>query len=200
MAEAMDAGAFVSINHPKPFGPAWEYDDIRSMHAVEVWNGPWAGLNAVALSFWEARLRAGQRLVAVGGSDTHILRSRDREPRHADQLGTPTTWVQAGPGGDAAAILEAMRAGRTFVSASPAGPQLYLETGGRGVDVEVGGGMGATLVVLGDGEAIGAVAVDSEEFSPTFAVPRTSKYVRAQLVASNGDLLALTSPLWWLPR
>jgi PHP domain-containing protein len=200
MSEAAEAGAFVSVNHPKPFGPAWEYDDISSMHAIEVWNGPWAGLNSVALSLWEARLRAGQRLVAVGGSDAHVLRSRDRDPRHADQVGTPTTWVQAGPGADAGAILEAMRAGRTFVSASPTAPQLYLQPGGRGVDVEVRGGMGTTLVVLGDGAAVGAVAVDSEAFSSTFAVPRAEGYVRAQLVASNGELLALTSPLWWPPR
>lgn len=197
MTEAAEAGAFVSVNHPKPFGPPWEYDRVRSMHAVEVWNGPWARLNSFALGFWEARLRAGQRLVAVGGSDTHILRTRDPDPRHAQALGMPTTWVQAGPRADAAAILEAMRAGRTFVSASPAGPQLYLEPGGRGVEVTVLGGMGATLVVLGDHGAIDAAAVESEGWSTTFAVPRATAYVRAQLVASNGELLALTSPLWW---
>jgi hypothetical protein len=199
MAEAMEAGAFVSINHPKPFGPAWEYDDVRSMHAVEVWNGPWGGLNSVALAFWEARLGGGQRLVAVGGSDTHLLRSREYEGRRAPELGMPTTWVEAGIGADATAILEAMRAGRTFVSASPEGPQLYLDAGGRGVEVEVRDGEGATLVVLGDGGAIGAAAVDSEDFSSSFAVPHATEYVRAQLVTSNGDLQALTSPLWWPP-
>ena len=29
--------------------------------------------------------------------------------------------------------------------------------------------------------------------------PRATTYVRAQLVASNGELKALTSPLWWPP-
>ena len=89
-----------------------------------------------------------------------------------------------------------MRAGRTFISASPAGPQLYLERAGRGVEVEVRGGLGASLVVLDDGGAVGAVAVDSVEFSSTFAVPRSAAYVRAQVLASNGELLALTNPLW----
>ncbi|MEA2545270.1 MAG: hypothetical protein QOI09_543, partial [Chloroflexota bacterium] len=200
MAAAVEAGAFVSVNHPKPFGPQWEYDRdaIRSMHAMEVWNGPWARLNSFALGSWEDRLRLGQRLVAIGGSDTHVLRSRDPDPRHAG-LGTPTTWVEAGPGAGADAILEAMRAGRTFVSASPAGPQLYLEPGGRGVEVAVGGGAGATLVILGDKGAIGAAAVNSREWSTTVAVPRATAYVRAQLVASNGDIEALTSPIWWPP-
>ena len=195
MVEAMEAGAFVSVNHPKPFGPPWDYDDVRAMHAVEVWNGPWAGLNSVALAFWEARLSAGQRLVAVGGSDTHLLRSRDPDPRHA-QLGSPTTWVEAGPNPSVRTILDGMRAGRTFISASPAGPQLYLERAGRGVEVEVRGDLGASLVILDDGGAVGAVAVDSVEFSSTFAVPRSAAYVRAQVLASNGELLALTNPLW----
>jgi len=200
MTEAADAGAFVSVNHPKPFGPAWEYDTIRSMHAIEVWNGPWARLNSAALDFWEARLRLGQRLVAVGGSDTHILRHHVTDPRHTQALGMPTTWVEAGPGADAAAIIDAMRAGRTFVSAGPAGPQLYLEPKGRGVEVSVRGGSRRSLIVQDDKGAIGAAAVESEDWSTTVAVPSASTYVRAQLVAANGELQALTSALWWPPH
>ena len=45
-ARPRPAGAFVSVNHPKPFGPAWEYDTVGAAHAIEVWNGPWAGLNS----------------------------------------------------------------------------------------------------------------------------------------------------------
>src|SRR2546429_6460088 len=139
MTEAADAGAFVSVNHPKPFGPAWEYDTIRSMHAIEVWNGPWARLNSAALDFWEARLRLGQRLVAVGGSDTHILRRRVTDPRHTQALGMPTTWVEAGPGAGGAAVIDARRAGRIFVSAGTAGAPPYPQPqrGGGG-----GGGAG----------------------------------------------------------
>jgi hypothetical protein len=197
MAEAAEAGAFVSVNHPKPFGPAWEYGTIRSMHAIEVWNGPWARLNSIALDFWDARLRLGQRLVAVGGSDTHILRYHDPDPRHTQALGMPTTWVEAGPDADAATIIDAMRAGRTFVSAGPAGPQLYLEPKGKGVEVSVKGGDGSTLMVLGDRGAIGAAAVESEDWCTIVAVPRASTYVRAQLAAANGDLQALTSAIWF---
>jgi hypothetical protein len=197
MTDAAEAGAFVSVNHPKPFGPAWEYDKIQSMHAVEVWNGPWARLNSIALDFWEERLRLGQRLVAVGGSDTHILRRHDPDPRHTQALGTPTTWVEAGPRADAATIIDAMRAGRTFVSAGPAGPQLYLEPKGNGVEVAVQGGGGSTLIVLGDKGAIGAAAVESEDWCTTVAVQHASTYVRAQLVAANGDVQALTSAMWF---
>jgi hypothetical protein len=197
MSEAAEAGAFVSVNHPKPFGPAWEYGTVRSMHAIEVWNGPWARFNSSALDFWEERLRKGHRLVALGGSDTHHLRYRGSDPLHTQALGMPTTWVEAGPGADAGAIIQAMRAGRTFVSAGPAGPQLYLEAKERRVEVSVLGGRGSTLVVLGDEGAIAAAAVTSEDWSTTVAVPRAATYLRAQLVARNGDLAALTSAIWF---
>lgn len=196
MAEAAAGGAFVSVNHPKPFGPPWEYPTVRAMHAVEVWNGAW-GLNAIAVGFWDTWLRAGLRLAAVGGSDTHLLRARDPDPRHAQRLGTPTTWVGAGPRPDAGAILDALRAARTFVSASPAGPQLYLETGGDGVEVTVRGGRGAAVQLITDVGCIAAAAVTADqEWTGTYKVPRDAAYVRAQLAAANGELSALTSPLW----
>jgi hypothetical protein len=196
MMEAAQAGAFVSVNHPKPYGPAWEFGAIQSMHAVETWNGPWKRFNSNAVDFWEQRLRLGQRLVAVGGSDTHVIRRQNPDPLRTQALGMPTTWVEAGPHRSAATILDAMRAGRTFVSAGPAGPQLYLEPKGRGVQVSVCGGAGRTLAVLGDKGAIGAAAVESDDWSTTVPVPRASTYVRAQLATANGELEALTNALW----
>ena len=197
MTSAEEAGAFVSVNHPKPFGPAWEYHDIRSFHAVEVWNGPWDRLNLHALSFWESRLRAGQRLVAVGGSDTHLLRSQDPDKRHAQALGMPTTWVEAGPSPDARAILDGLRGGRTFVSASPAGPQLYLDRTRNGIEVTVRDAEGAALIILGDHGTIAAEASQAGLWSTSARVPGGTAYVRAQLVGPHGELQALTSPLWW---
>ena len=197
MTEAAASGAFVSVNHPKPYGPAWEFRTIGPAHAIEVWNGPWSRFNAAAVDFWQQRLRLGQRLVAVGGSDMHVLRRHNPDPLHTQALGMPTTWVEAGPDGGAAAILDAMRAGRTFVSAGPAGPQVYLEPRGHEVEVSVCGGAKRTLAVLGDQGAIAAAAVDSDDWSTTVAVPRASRYVRAQLVASTGELEALTSAVWW---
>jgi hypothetical protein len=195
MRAAAEAGAVVSVNHPKPFGPPWEYDTVGAAHAVEVWNGPWPGLNSVALELWERRLREGRRLAAVGGSDTHLLRSPDPDMRHSRGLGGPTTWVEAGARPDVAAILGGMRAGRTFVSASPAGPQLYLDRVEDELQVEVRGGRGSALLLIGDDGVVNATAVTSDERTMTFGVPPAT-YVRAQLVGSTGEVLALTSPIW----
>jgi hypothetical protein len=196
MRAAADNGAFVSVNHPKPFGPAWEYDTIGAAHAIEVWNGAWVGLNSVAVEFWERRLRAGERLVAVGGSDTHILRGDDPDPRHARGLGQPATWVDAGPHPDVGSILAGMRRGRTFVSASPAGPQLYLERVDDELAIEVRDGRGSGLLLIGADGVIDARPVDRDAWTMTSPCPGKTPYVRSQLVDAGGEVTALTSPVW----
>jgi hypothetical protein len=196
MRAAVDAGATLSVNHPKPFGPAWVYDDIGPAHAVEIWNGPWSGRNSAAVAFWEQRLRAGRRLTAVGGSDTHTLRSSGSDPRHGDALGTPTTWVEAGPRPDSSSILGGLRAGRTFVSSTPAGPQLYLDWAEDGLVVEVRNGQGSALLLVGDNGTLDARAVDLERWRKTFPGSWTTTYIRAQLVDPTGDVTAIASPVW----
>ena len=88
------------------------------------------------------------------------------------------------------------------MSASPAGPQLYLDAGHPGVVATVRGGGGATLVILGDAGAIATASIPADvpaddEWSLPVTVPRGTTYVRAQVVGSTGDVQAVTSPLWW---
>jgi hypothetical protein len=198
MRAAIKSGAVVSICHPKPFGPPWEYTNAGGgFHAVEVWNGPWPQLNAASLEHWDGLLRRGVRCVAVGGSDTHYLHRRDVAPRHADSIGTPTTWVHADGIPTVATILAALRDGRSFVSESPRGPQLYLDADrarkGR-VSVETRDAEGARLELI---TATGTIASKPAAEDPlVFDIPDDARFVRAQLVADNGDVRALTNPLW----
>jgi hypothetical protein len=197
MRAAIKSGAVVSICHPKPFGPPWEYTNAGGgFHAVEVWNGPWPQLNAASLEHWDGLLRRGVRCVAVGGSDTHYLHRRDVAPRHADSIGTPTTWVHADGIPTVATILAALRDGRSFVSESPRGPQLYLDADrarkGR-VSVETRDAEGARLELI---TATGMIASKPAEDPLVFDIPDDARFVRAQLVADNGDVRALTNPLW----
>jgi hypothetical protein len=199
MRAAMASGAVVSICHPKPFGPPWEYSNEGGFHAIEVWNGPWAQLNAASLARWDGLLRRGVRCVAVGGSDTHYLHRRDVAPRHADSIGTPTTWVHIDGQPTVRAILAALREGRSFVSETPRGPQLYIEAdrgrAGR-VSVEVRDGAGATLMLLSDSGPLDAALVNDASWDRAFDVPAGVRFVRAQLVAASGDMRALTNPIW----
>jgi hypothetical protein len=199
MRAAMASGAVVSICHPKPFGPPWEYSNEGGFHAIEVWNGPWAQLNAASLKRWDGLLRRGVRCVAVGGSDTHYLKRGNAPLRHQDAIGTPTTWVHVDGEPTVSAILAALRDGRSFLSESPRGPQLYLQPdrGGVGrVSVEVRDGAGATLMVLSDSGPLDAAPVNDAAWDRAFDVPAGVRYVRAQLVAANGDMRALTNPIW----
>jgi hypothetical protein len=197
MRAAMESGAVVSICHPKPFGPPWEYSNDSGFHAIEVWNGPWAQLNSASLARWESLLRRGIRCAAVGGSDTHYLHRRDVAARHADSIGMPTTWVEAEP--TVASILAALREGRSFVSATPRGPQVYLSPDParhRVVRIEVRNGDGATLKLFDDTGTTTVASVHSPMWESTLAAPADSRYVRAELVSASGELLALTNPLW----
>src|SRR5215207_5632024 len=68
MEAAIAAGGLVSVNHPKAFGPPWEYPDLSSLaHGIEVWNGRWSRLNHISTRYWDERLRRGERLVALAG-------------------------------------------------------------------------------------------------------------------------------------
>jgi hypothetical protein len=196
---AAESGAVVSICHPKPFGPPWEYEGVSGFHAVEVWNGPWAQQNAASLAFWESLLRRGDRRVALGGSDTHYLHRRDLGARDADSLGAPTTWVQVGDSPTVTTILEALREGRSFVSESPGGPQLYLEPdrgrAGR-VSVEVRGGAGGRLELVTDVATPVVRMVDRDTWDGAFDVPAGAGYVRAQLTSARGDVRAIANPVW----
>jgi hypothetical protein len=199
MREAAAAGAIVCVNHPKPLGPPWEYADIGGFHAIEVWNGPWAWLNNVALAFWEDRLRRGERIVAVGGSDMHYLKASDPDPRHSPHLGAPATWVQAGETPTVASILAALRDGRAFVSASPRGPQLYLVSdparAGR-AHVEARDAESSALLLISDAGVIHTAAVTAPVWDASIDIPPVARYVRAQLSDSTGEVRALSNPIW----
>jgi hypothetical protein len=196
MRAAIESGAVVSICHPKPFGPPWEYTNEGGFHAIEVWNGPWAQLNAVSLARWDDLLRRGVRCAAVGGSDTHYLHRRDAAPRHADSIGTPTTWVRVDGAPTVTSILAALRDGRSFVSESPRGPQLYLDLDPARmsrVSVEARDAEGARLEVI---TAAGTIASKPADEQLVFDIPGDARFVRAQLVGENGAVRALTNPLW----
>lgn len=197
MRQAVADGALVSVNHPRPLGPPWTYDEASGYGAIEVWNGPWLALNALALAVWDDHLRRGERIVALGGSDTHRLRhhrGRLYEPR----LGEPTTWIEIGDRPLAVdTLLTALKAGRCFVTASPEGPQVYLA---RPTDdrarVRVVGADGAVLLLLSEAGCVAAELITGDDQAIEIAVPIGSRYIRAQLMDALGSALAITNPIW----
>jgi hypothetical protein len=204
---AVDLGYLTSCNHPRPAGPPWVFKEITGQHCVEVWNGPWHIFNAEALAYWESRLRKGERLVAVGGSDAHYL----KQP-HTARIGTPTTWIFCRERPSAANLLAGLRAGHAFISAAPDGPQLYLWSGqtmmgdclarpASGVlEVRAGaiGGAGHRLELVDAAGILAQVDVAEDDQAFEFELPVTqTPYIRAQLVETGDDeVQALTNPIY----
>lgn len=188
-------GALCSINHPKTGGPPWEYDFDMPVDAMEVWQGPWPWHNVESLAAWAGLLKRGRRVTAVGGSDYHCPAGEDT---NFLRLGQPTTWVKA-TARSAAAVLDAIRAGRVSISAMPAGPRLDLRaeaghavagigerlplpsSGAAKVEVDVEGGAGFALRLVADGAIVHEEMVTEDRVTVRVAVT-AGVYLRAELV------------------
>lgn len=205
-----DGGAF-SVNHPAegstdfPDDIDWGYGDEIVPDTVEVWNisrlyqppFPSASSNDDAVGWWEGWLDRGERVAAVGGSDSHWAATAA-----AQGPGQPTTWVFAGERSEQG-VLDGLRAGRTFISFQPpalGGPRLHLEAdASRDGDYEalvgdavsadaafrarVHGAPGAFLRLVVDGGEVlrDGIPVLGTAFSHAFELPEGTGWVRAEL-------------------
>lgn len=209
-------GAVVVCNHPKPFGPAWDYPQVENYHCIEVWNGPWAIRNQASLDFWTGRLAKGKRIIATGGSDWHRRGQLAQEPRRAP--GTPTMWVYvpdiATAPDPAAAILSAIRRGHVALSDAPDGARLDLYAGlnfqARGgdilsynpqaelaVQIQCQRGAGHVLYLLDQSRVLFERTLsDQDERMTAHVSVDNSLYVRAELRGLDGSMKALTNPIY----
>ena len=120
--QVIDAGSLYTIAHPMNEGDPnccgcrWEYYDMLPGNAlaVEVWNGLWRPHNQEALQWFYHWLNEGIRLTAVSGTDMHW--------RPADDERGPVNVVYAQELSETA-ILDAIKAGHSYISA---GPELLL--------------------------------------------------------------------------
>ncbi|HEV2125183.1 MAG TPA: hypothetical protein VGW38_20730 [Chloroflexota bacterium] len=96
----------------------------------------------------------------------------------------------------AEALLQALRRGDGFISASPNGPQVFLTRTTAGAQVRVVGAAGMAILLQGAGGCLAAYPVTADDWSASVALPVGQRYVRAQIVDHAGTIQALTNPLW----
>lgn len=126
---AKEEGVLVSLNHPHCDACPWEFGFHGLPYdMVELWNGPMKPADLRAVAWWHERLSAGARLPGIGGSDTHRV-----EPNRA--YGCPSTFVRS-DSRSAEDILDALSAGRSFITASPTGPRPDLRLADAGLGEE----------------------------------------------------------------
>jgi hypothetical protein len=109
-----DQGGMFCVNHAFSLDLGWRYHDLdwSLVDAMEVYHHLEAGNNPFQLGLWDERLRAGQRIAGVAGTDSHDAGAG----RH--RLGQVFTSVYA-EALEPAAILESVRAGRAYVTLGP---------------------------------------------------------------------------------
>ncbi len=201
-------GALISLNHTHCDSCPWEFGfEGLDFDMAEVWNGPMKASELRAIAWWQSLLAAGRRLPAVGGSDLH---------RHEmfRAYGAPTTFVRAASR-SREAILEALIAGRSSISASRGGPRLELSLGEAGLGGEAAwepgleGRVAAFAARRGDllrvldasgGGPSWTVPFDGE-FAASFAAAPGARFYRAELrrrfaPAGEPALFALTNPVY----
>lgn len=126
-----DARGFMVIAHPDAppddvcTGCQWTHHDFAPAlaDAVEIWGGLWNGpeeRNQGCLDLWRAWLNTGGRFTATAATDAH---------RPEDWQGdVPATYIHASDT-SLPVLLEALRAGRTYVSCGP-----FIEIRALGVE------------------------------------------------------------------
>lgn len=193
VSEVHGLGGLLSINHPFADcqGCSWEYGFDLGADAVEVWNGAWDASDEKALESWVGLLSQGRRLPMVGSSDSHKL---------TEPIGRPTLHVwssELAPG----PLLTAVARGRSYVTADPATPPLFLQAGEQGlgatvflerpgpVKVLLKGPGHLTLVTSRERRAVTPGETTLEVTSPDFVL----------LEARNeaGGMLGLTNPIYF---
>ncbi|HEV2127690.1 MAG TPA: CehA/McbA family metallohydrolase [Thermomicrobiales bacterium] len=198
---ALRDGGTVSLNHPKPFGPEWEFPEVTGFHVIEAWNSWWARFNAASLEWWHRQLGSERPLPMVAGSDMHehrLFGAPDR-PLEPTRIGWPTTWAEVDGELTAEAVLAAVREGRTFVSESPSGPQLYNLGDGSEVRMRIAGADGQALLLIGPQGVVHAEGItgdDVESFVPSSRLPGDLPFVRPEIHAPGGAVKALGQAIW----
>ena len=229
LGNARGLGALVSINHPRAptgeicmgcgFTPASPVD-MNLLNAIEAVNGGSEDPAYSGIPFWEHQLDLGNRLTALGGSDSHRPMTPLDKP---GSVGRPTTVVYADEL-STPAILAAIRAGHVFIdlTGSPdrilnftatAGSQtarmgdLLDAPAGRRVtfDVEVNGATQGTVVLLQDGKPLQTATIQSQS-GPTMHATWTSDgqnhWFRTDVMGPDQKLWLLGNPVYmnWKSR
>jgi len=212
------AGGLFIIAHPQDIGSPvctgcrWEYPDfdLDLADGVEIWNGGWRGSNdknPKNLRLWRDLQSEARRIPATAGSDFHggmdWWKTAPVTYIYAQNLSTP-------------ALLEGIRLGRMVLSSGP-WLQIQVSTGSQSQTVEIG----ATLVspvnrvfitAAWENAPQGAELVLSNRQGPLFNKPVSAAgtmqewveilpddHLWVALYAADGDLLAITNPIYIEP-
>ena len=184
-----ERGGLLSVNHDKPTIP-WDYE-LPRIDCMEVWQSTWMAWNWVSLGRYQQRLASGLRISAIGGSDFH--QPEALQPEGPLVLARPTTvlWMEDLSEDN---VLEAMKAGRGYVTESPSGPHLEISVNGEpmggsarrpiSAEATVRGAVGDTLVWIDADGSFAEREIESDDWRCDLGLLEgANRFVRAEIVA-----------------
>lgn len=232
--EVEKAGGLISINHPGLpsgevcMGCGWvaKPTDFSRIQAIEAVNGGSLGLPGgaegpvSAIPFWEARLNAGLRITAVGGSDNHDATIAPTKPA---AIGMPTTVVHAADLSQAA-ILEGLRRGHVFIDLTGSRDRLLEVTATlEGQTAEMGdlitvragdkvmlkvhvvGAQGGVVRLAGNGASLSPltqqdITAGDQIVAFTATADGARRWLRMDVRGADGRLWLLGNPIYLAPE
>lgn len=220
LRDVRSKGGIASVSHAEApggegcMGCRWEPGpdtDIGQLSAIEVING--GQIMFSSAKYWEDQIRAGHRLAAIGGSDSH---NATNPPGPPGSIGWPTTAVEADEL-SVPAILNGIRAGRTFVDLTASHDKVIdFDAESKGATAHMGGTLhadaGAPIYVhirttactgllvhlLQDGVDAAPMSVDtvSTPLDAALTAAAGRHWLRVEVRDSSGTLILLSSPLY----
>lgn len=213
--------AVMIVNHPMLdlggvcIGCAWEHIDDTpwdSVQALELITGNFdLGVQIFVprvIEMWDQLLDQGHRIAVVGGSDDH--RAGTDTSATSSPIGSPTTLVRADSLSEAA-IVDAIRAGRTIVQLSgPDDPLVEMtigdaqigdevpDTANVTVSARVVGGDGSFLQLWRDGKMLRQLDIKGSDVKLSFddaPGPQLRRY-RLEVVNEIGQRTVVTSHIY----
>jgi hypothetical protein len=193
-----------AIGDPACTGCTWRYGELMPGDArlVEIWNGPWEGdsNNEAALSLWYDWLSQGLSLVATAGTDTH---------QALDYAAKPGFNVVYAEALSEAALLKALRAGHLYLSA---GPQLTFQARNESGEQWIVGDTvrqpvtftvnwsncpaDAQIRLIANGRLLKQWLAGARGEYEWHMTPDQADWIVVEIRGGNGDLLAITNPIF----
>lgn len=188
-----DGGLVVAAHPSVPLpGCAWEFG-YHDVDAMEVWNGLWNVDDELSLRIWHQLLRQGRRIVAVGGSDSHVTEQPVGRPQnvvYAEEMST-------------SGLIDGLKNGRCYVTESNAvmlGLSVSRDCDTVTVTTEVCGTPDATISLITDTGCVARTKSDADGTGNlAWTAPRgEARFARVEIRRRSRfpSMLALSNPVW----
>jgi hypothetical protein len=200
-------GGLCIINHPfytKDLSNGFAFDH-HLFDGIEIWNGNWDVLDALALKWWDSILKTGKRMLAIGASDTH------KSSGSPNNLGAPKTVVYA-QSLSQKGILDGLKSGKAYITSLP-DLKLILYANYMGKVAEIGDELSITgneqiavtltipplpnsvISVIGAQGVIKTSKANEANYEWLIDTANTN-YIRLEIKTEEGQLLVITNPIW----